>query len=125
MATILVVDDEEPIRLLLSRFLKRAGHAVVLASNGTEALAAASVTDAPDVILTDLTLKSEPSGLVLVRELKALRPDCPVIVATGHGTQEVQDECAKAGASQVLTKPFDLMAVQRLLLGLIQPKQGG
>jgi CheY-like chemotaxis protein len=121
MAAILVVDDDPSISLLLRRFLGRGGHTVTVAAAGAEAVAIAAGQEAIDAILTDLTLPDGPSGTDLIRELKALRPACPIIVASGHGSPELQDECQRAGAAQVLTKPFDLIRLQGVLRDLLPP----
>jgi DNA-binding NtrC family response regulator len=103
---ILLVDDEEELRETLAEVLEGAGHAVTQRTDGTEA--AALIGGEPfDVVLTDVRLPGT-DGLSLVRAARAASPPADCIVMTAFA--DVKDAVAalKEGASDYLTKPFDL-----------------
>ena len=72
MATILVVDDEQPLRDLLADVLELDGHRVLVAANGREALAIAR-RDRPDLVVSDVMMPLL-NGVRLCQQLKAIRP---------------------------------------------------
>jgi two-component system response regulator HydG len=103
-ATLLVADDDPGLRESLQRTLMRAGHRVLLASDGRaalEQLQAGSV----DLVLTDLKMPGL-SGLELLRAAKDVAPDVDVILLTAFGTVEEAVAAMKDGAYDFLTKPF-------------------
>jgi FixJ family two-component response regulator len=85
-ARVLVVEDDEQVRTLLVRFLKRREYTVEEARDGLEGLACVK-KDAPDVVVTDMAMP-RLDGLGLLKALKQTDPDMPVIVLTGHGSLE-------------------------------------
>ena len=101
---ILVVDDEPEWLSRCERFLKRAGLEVTTASDGALALKAFDPRD-HDVVLTDLEMAGL-DGMALMRRVKELSPETPVLMFTGYGT--IQDAVAamKEGALDFITKPF-------------------
>ena len=104
---ILVVDDNESNRELLSRQLTYDGHRPVLASGGAEALRLLDIEDV-DLILLDLMMP-DMSGLDVLRRLKAdprLR-NLPVIIISALGELESVVRCIEAGAEDYLSKPFN------------------
>jgi DNA-binding NtrC family response regulator len=104
-ARLLVVDDEEPQRMMLAKILGRAGFQVVTAADGTEALS--SLKDAPfDLMLTDQRMPSM-DGLELLERVRRTRPELPIILMTAYGTVSTAVEAMKRGASDYLTKPFE------------------
>jgi DNA-binding NtrC family response regulator len=116
-AKVLVVDDEQEIRLLISAFLTKAGHAVSEAASGAE-LRAAFDEDTPDVVLLDLKLP-DAEGLDLIQPLKRNWPTTEVIVLTGHASIDAAVSATKLGAYDFQKKPFDpkavLLAVERAI----------
>lgn len=112
MAKILLVEDNEMNRDMLSRRLHRQGHDVDIAINGKEALA--KVIDVqPDMILMDLSLP-EIDGWETTRRLKADKAtsDIPIIVLTAHALKTDRDGAFEAGCDDFDVKPIDF---QRLL----------
>ena len=97
MARILVVDDEQSMRVMLEARLGKAGHAVEVASgvSGVEKALAASEFDA---VITDLRMRSAGSGLDVVRTVKAAQPEAEVILMTAFGSDEVRREALELGA---------------------------
>jgi two-component system phosphate regulon sensor histidine kinase PhoR len=104
--TILVVDDEEVLRLGCSRVLKSEGYQVATAENGKEALKVLA-SQPVNVVLCDL--KMPVMGALEVLEEAAVRhPEIPVIIMTGLGTVADAVECMKKGAYDFVTKPFSI-----------------
>jgi DNA-binding NtrC family response regulator len=102
--SILVIDDEEVMRDVMSRLLEREGYSVSLAATPHEALELLGHR-VYDVILLDLMLP-EKSGLVLLPEILRLDPDAVVIMITAYGSIESAVQATKGGAFDFLTKPF-------------------
>jgi PAS domain S-box-containing protein len=106
--TVLLVEDDELIRINTAEMLQRAGYVVVEARSAEEAMAA--LRTAPvDVLVTDLNLPGA-SGVALAAEARTLRPSAAVVYATGDATA-VRDE---PGAS-VLAKPYDARALLKVV----------
>ncbi|HKQ29840.1 MAG TPA: sigma-54 dependent transcriptional regulator [Burkholderiales bacterium] len=103
--TVLVVDDETNMQAVMRMVLEGAGHSVILADNGEEALTHAERTDL-DVVLTDLRMPGMGGEEFVVRFRKQ-RPDVPVIVVTAHGTIGSAVKSIQDGAADYLVKPFE------------------
>jgi CheY-like chemotaxis protein len=100
MATILVVDDEEPICSLVSHVLSSAGHQVLAASNGLEGVALfRSFFSSIDLIITDLNI-SVMDGYEFVRLIQSDRPDAKIICMTGNPDRDYPQ------GTTLLRKPF-------------------
>ena len=104
MRRVLVVDDEENLRLVLRTYLKRQGYQVEVADNGESALAMVE-TFGPDVILTDVRMP-RMGGLDLLSTLKAKGHEATVIVMSAYGNVDLAIEAMKAGAYDYVQKPF-------------------
>ena len=104
MRRVLVVDDEENVRLVVRTFLKREGYDVELATNGEEALGLVE-SFGPDVILTDVRMP-KMGGLDLLATLKAKGHEATVIVMSAYGNVDQALEAIKAGAYDYVQKPF-------------------
>lgn len=116
MAKILLVEDNEMNRDMLSRRLERKGFLVVMAVDGEEALAKAR-SERPDLILMDLSLPGL-DGWEASRQLKAA-PDTtgiPVIALTAHAMPEDERKAREAGCDDFDTKPIEITR----LLGKMQ-----
>ena len=114
---LLIIDDDESVRLLLRDLLEEAGYAVRTAKSGEEALQLIRVATY-DIIITDLRL-SGMYGLEVVKEVRAIDPGIDVIVMTGYASVNSAVESMKAGAIDYITKPFNSdhikMVVQKSL----------
>ena len=104
MRRVLVVDDEENLRLVVRSFLKREGYEVEVAASGEEALALVEAFG-PDFILTDVRMP-RMGGLDLLATLKAKGNEATVIVMSAYGNIDLAIEAMKAGAYDYLQKPF-------------------
>lgn len=108
MARILLVEDNEMNRDMLSRRLERRGYEVVVAVDGEEGVARAKV-DAPDVVLMDLSLPGI-DGWEATRQLKAADETrtIPVLALTAHAMAGDRERALAAGCDDFDTKPVDL-----------------
>jgi two-component system, NtrC family, response regulator AtoC len=102
--TVLVVDDEESLRHLLTVILRDRGYDVRAVGSAEDARKELAARDY-DLVLTDLRLPGR-DGLALVREVHALDPALTVVVMTAYGSHETAVEAMKAGAYDYLPKPF-------------------
>lgn len=117
MARILIIDDDENIRVMLRLMLERAGYEVAEAGDGNEAIRLFRAQPA-DLIITDLIMP-EKEGLVAIWELKRERPGLKVIAMSGTNIEEYLGWAKRLGVQQTFRKPFDntemLAAVKDLL----------
>ncbi len=104
MRRVLVVDDEENIRLVLRTLLKKNGYEVEVADSGEAALALVD-SFGPDVIITDVRMP-KMSGLELLATLKAKNALATVIVMSAYGSINLALEAIQAGAYDYVSKPF-------------------
>lgn len=102
---ILVVDDEENMRSILTRLLTSAGYAVLSAASAAEAMKLVD-SHTIDLAITDLVMPGT-DGMKLLTELKEIDPSMPVIMVTAYGTIETAVAAMKKGAYDYVLKPFD------------------
>ena len=119
MAKILLVEDNEMNRDMLSRRLARHGHAVAIAVDGQEALDRVHA-DPPDIVLMDMSLPVL-DGWEATRRLRAdpTTRHVPVIALTAHAMAEDRDNALLAGCDDYATKPVDLPGLLRLIAALL------
>ncbi|MBX3251522.1 MAG: sigma-54-dependent Fis family transcriptional regulator [Myxococcales bacterium] len=104
MPRVLVVDDEENLRLVLQTLLKKHGYEVQAAATAEEALARLAHFE-PDFVLADVRMPGM-SGIELVAELKRRGSEAVAIVMSAYGSVELALEAMKAGAYDYVAKPF-------------------
>lgn len=116
MAKILLVEDEEMNRDMLSRRLERRGHRVVIAVDGAQGMQLAR-SEAPDLILMDMSLPVL-DGWEATRQLKAAPATqaIPILALTAHAMAGDREKALEAGCDDYDTKPIDFLR----LLGKIQ-----
>lgn len=115
--SVLVVDDDETMREVLTVRLEDWGYTVITAADASEARAAIE-RHHPSVVLADIVLPGM-SGLDLLRILKADDPERPVILMTGHGTVDLAVEAMKEGAEDFLTKPIETEKMRAALKAVL------
>lgn len=113
MLSLLVVDDDPAIPLIVRRVLSVPGYEVRSASTGQDALRTLA-EHKPDVILLDIQLP-DITGLELFHEIRRVDGTIPVIFITASGTSQSAIEAIKLGAFDYLTKPLDVAVVKGLL----------
>lgn len=104
-AKVLVIDDVRDIRNLLKAILERQGHIPLLAETGREGLSLVK-TEAPDAAIVD-NLLPDVKGIELIKDLKKVDPDLPIIIITAYGELRTAVEAIKIGAYDYINKPFD------------------
>jgi CheY-like chemotaxis protein len=104
MATVLVVDDSAVDRKFVGGILSRDGRFTVeFAEDGSEALKRMRAAE-PDLIVTDLQMPNR-NGLELVAAVRMHHPNVPIILMTGHGSEDLAVEALHRGASNYVPKP--------------------
>jgi DNA-binding NtrC family response regulator len=112
---VLVVDDEPLIRWSLTETLTEHGHVVTEAADAATARRRVSDPDSrPDVVLLDFRLP-DSNDLGLLRAIRRAAPDAAIILMTAYGSPELMGEAMDAGAYCVVTKPFAVDDVARLV----------
>jgi CheY-like chemotaxis protein len=102
---ILYIDDEEAIVFLMQRLLERQGYRVSTFTNPEKALAAVRADSAQyDLAVTDYNMP-EMSGLDVATALRDIRADLPVVLASGHITEELRAKAPAAGIRELIYKP--------------------
>lgn len=121
--TLLVVDDDESNREMLSRRLARLGHRVSLATNGREALARLQEASF-DLVLLDLQMP-EMNGYEVLEHLKAdpVLQTLPVLVLSASDETERVAHCIEMGAADYLAKPFDPVLLQARISACLEKKR--
>ncbi len=113
---VLVVDDEPLIRWSVTETLAELGLDVEQADCAASALQALTSAALPfDVIVLDLRLP-DMNDLSLLATIRQLVPETPVVLMTAFGTPEIMAEARKLGVRGVLTKPFELGELSRLVV---------
>lgn len=117
---LLLVDDEPSVRLIARRILERAGFDVVEAGDGPEAieLFRADPDDVAGVVL-DLTLPTV-DGMTVMRELRRLRPDVPIVLCSGWSADEVASSISALPATTFLQKPFQVQAMLDAIASVVR-----
>ncbi len=104
--TVLVADDNEVAQRLCRRVLEKAGHRVLTASDGQEAVTI-ELAQSPDMILMDVAMPGM-DGLEAMRQIKAQKPEMTIVIASAHSMASDRERFLAAGADDVLSKPFKL-----------------
>jgi two-component system, response regulator, stage 0 sporulation protein F len=122
MAEILLVEDDDLVRDMLTQILERASHRVVATANGEEAAEYLKAKQ-PDIMVTDIIMPKK-SGITLISEVKNRHPNLEIIAISGGGRLDPTgylDLSENLGASVSFEKPIDntalLMAIDLLLHG--------
>jgi two-component system response regulator ResD len=107
---ILIADDEEFIRILLTEALKIYDYQIDVAENGVEAIN--YITKIPyDLVITDYMMPKK-DGLELTRQIRAKYLSTPILIVTGYGPVH---EFLKSGATACIMKPFSIFELQNMV----------
>lgn len=115
---VLVVDDEQFVLELTRETLAGSGYQVLTAANGTKALETMSSRDDINVVITDLMMP-EVDGIAIIREFKRMRPEVPIIAASGVSGDDIK-RAMQAGADAFLPKPFTADSIQAMLSDVLR-----
>ncbi len=121
MAKLLLIEDEVGVQEYFKAVVSRMGHELLTANDGPSGVALVE-NEPADVIMSDLNMPGEPSGMALIRRIRELRPNTPVIVVSGYPTKERLDECKALGIEDFLTKPFEMTFFSSVITRLLEEK---
>jgi DNA-binding NtrC family response regulator len=113
---LVVVDDEQGILDVVSRFAKRAGFEVVTCGGGREAISQIQANHA-DLAMVDLRMP-DVGGLEVLRAIRETNPQCQAVLMTGYASVDTAVEAIKLGAMDYLSKPLDFGRLEQLLSGV-------
>ena len=117
---ILVVDDQESMRVLLQDMLEVIGYEVTLAEGGEQALGILRESTF-DLVLSDLNMPGM-DGTALLRSVKSSTPDLPVVIITGYGTFHTEKRVMREGADGYISKPCTLTKIDKTLAAIFGHK---
>ncbi len=118
--SLLVVDDEGPLRMLLSAAFTRKGYRVTTAATGLDAIDMIGDSQRQlDAVLLDLNMPGT-NGVQVLKVIRTCRPDIPVLVISGHISPEVRSEFQKLNRCDFVQKPYRLDEVGRRLRKLFE-----
>jgi len=112
-ARILVIDDEDSVREILSQILKVEGHHVVIASDGEEGIERFK-NEPFDLVFTDLGMP-KISGWEVGKTIKGMNPKVPIVMITGWGMELNREKMSESGIDLVVSKPFQFDQVIELV----------
>ncbi len=118
--SLLIVDDDGPLRDRLARAMEKKGFQVIQAASVKEGITQAR-DSTPAFAVVDLRL-GDGNGLEVVKEIRKLKEDSKVIMLTGYGNIPTAVAAVKAGAIDYIPKPVDADDVERALLALPESK---
>jgi two-component system response regulator PilR (NtrC family) len=118
MSKLLIVDDEQGMRQLLTIVFERAGHSVRAAENGRRALELLRAEPA-ELIISDVKMP-DMGGIELLRAARELMPDVAVVMMTAFATVETAREAFKLGADDFIQKPFDIEEMKILVSKILE-----
>ena len=119
--TLLILDDDDPLRGRLSRAMEKKGFVVKEAKTVSEGLKIVKNSPHPSFALVDLRLE-DGSGLDVVQELSKNNKDCRIVMLTGYGNLPTAVAAIKAGAIDYMAKPVDADDVEAALLASPESK---
>ena len=122
---ILFIDDEKDLADLGKEMLQSIGYDVTTGTNSSEALE--TFRDKPhafDLVITDMTMPGM-TGLELARELRAIRPDVPIILSTGFSELINEKRVKELGVRELVMKPFTTIRLARIIRRILDAKKEG
>lgn len=115
--TILLVEDDDVVRMLTVEVLEELGYQVLEAENGTDALAIINSEQPLDLLMSDIGLPGM-SGQQLMAAAHQTRPTLPVLFASGYAAQDYQTGASQAKIATI-TKPFSLDLLRTTVSGML------
>lgn len=115
---ILVVDDEPTIRKNINEYFTEFGFKITEAVDGEDAIIACSKEEF-DLVLTDIRMP-KMNGLKLLKSLKSLRPELPVVLMTGYDLSKKEIASLQYKADAYVLKPFSLEHIEKIITDLLK-----
>jgi CheY-like chemotaxis protein len=122
-ATILVVDDDESLRLLMVSLLTRSGYRTLAARNGDEALRILAGEPGIDLLLTDIVMPGQLDGFALAAQALQLRPTLKIIYTSGYIRKS--DAIGSRPPAPIIKKPWHPAALRAEIAAALQPVAEG
>jgi CheY-like chemotaxis protein len=113
---ILVIDDDEGVRMTVEHVLKAAGYQLMIANDGKHAINLLD-TFVPDLVITDLIMPTQ-DGMATIKILKTQRPGLKIIAMSGGariGNDNILQKAKEIGADHIIAKPFEFDALTELV----------
>src|SRR5205809_2067894 len=110
---LVVIDDEQGILDVISRYAQRAGYEVIACSSGRDAVVQLQTRRA-DLVMVDLRMP-DVGGLDVLRAIREIDPRCQAVLMTGYASVETAVDAIKLGAMDYLSKPLDFQRLEQLL----------
>lgn len=120
---VLVIDDDEGVRLTIQYILSMAGHDVRSVCDGEQGIGAFR-SFAPDVVITDLIMPGQ-QGIEIIAAFKKERPEIKIIAMSGGARPRpgnILQSARAAGADDILAKPFEMTLLTDVVRGVLQPR---
>jgi PAS domain S-box-containing protein len=119
---VLVVDDEKPVREVISGMLKDLGYKVTVVASGQRALTLVRKKKRFDVVVLDINMP-EMSGKETFQKLREINPDLRVIISTGYGTKSMESLPLREAVDGFLEKPYQLEELSKTVRSVLDKKQ--
>jgi len=119
MAKILIVDDELPIREVLSATLKDDGHDLKTAQDGESGLQAMQ-SYSPEIVFLDIWMPGSLDGIEVLTKARGLFPQMEFVMISGHGTIETAVRATKLGAWDFIEKPLSMDKISIVISNILQ-----
>jgi two-component system, cell cycle sensor histidine kinase and response regulator CckA len=120
---ILVMDDEDVIRLIIGKMLEETGYSAVLVEDGAQAIEeyrkAFEAGEPFQAVIMDLIVRGGMGGSECIRNLLAIDPDVKAIVSSGYPDDPVLERYREAGFKGIITKPFQTHELREVLHAVI------
>jgi two-component system cell cycle sensor histidine kinase/response regulator CckA len=115
--TVLVIDDEEPVRQVASEILGYLGYSVVTAGSGEDGVKRVREGMRPDVVLLDVIMPGM-NGFQTLRKLREIEPDLPILICTGYSDRKAAESLVTEGADGFVNKPYDIETLAKQIAKL-------
>jgi two-component system response regulator (stage 0 sporulation protein F) len=120
--TIMVIDDEVDFNYMMSYWLKAKGYNVISKSNGVDALETIK-KNPPDMVFLDISMPLM-DGIEVLRKIREVNKDLPVIMITAYGTKERLEICQKLGISGFFAKEDDFDSLLHIIDTILKLHKG-
>jgi DNA-binding response OmpR family regulator len=121
MKSVLIIDDESPVREVLKIALKENGYTVREAEDGRKGIDSFGEAN-PDIVITDVNMP-EMSGIAVTQKIRAMNADVDIVIMTGYGSEDLVIEALRAGASNYIKKPISFKELFTILDGIYLKRQ--
>ena len=112
--TVLVIDDEEPVRQVASEILGYLGYTVVMAGSGEDGVKLVREGMRPDVVLLDVIMPGM-NGFQTLRKLRETEPELPILICTGYSDRKAAESLVNEGADGFVNKPYNIETLAKQL----------